>query len=90
MPNLRKDNFYTEARDKGLSVYANFNMGDTDPNTAKYIAVDLINDIMNANPDCPFELISINCMNGKAPIGALVNYSGGVYTGIIRGKRENL
>ena len=90
MPNLRKDNFYTEVGAKGLSVYANFNMGDTDPDTAKYIAVDLINDIMNANPDCPFDIVSINCLNGKAPIGAMVNYSEGVYTGIIRGKRENL
>ena len=58
-------------------VECDYDFGTADKETAKGYATDLIYDIMGANGDCNFNLISVNCMNGKTPIGIIVNYEGG-------------
>lgn len=61
----------------GISVDCDYNVGDVDREAAKAYATDLIYDIIDANSDCQFSSITINCMNGKKPIGALVQYDNG-------------
>lgn len=61
----------------GVSVDCDYNVGDVDREAAKAYATDLIYDILDANSDCTFSSITINCMNGKKPVGALVQYDKG-------------
>lgn len=61
----------------GVSVDCDYNVGDMPREDAKAYATDLIYDILDANSDCPFSSITINCMNGKSPVGALVQYDRG-------------
>ena len=61
----------------GVSVDCDYNVGDMPREDAKAYATDLIYDILDANSDCTFSSITINCMNGKSPVGALVQYDRG-------------
>lgn len=58
-------------------VECDYDFGTADKETAKSYATDLIYDIMDASGSSPVNLISVNCMNGKTPIGIIVNYEDG-------------
>lgn len=63
-----------------LIVETDYNFGTGDKETAKSLATDLIYQIMGDNSDCVFKYISVNCMNGKNPVGAIVNYENGSFS----------
>ena len=65
-----------------LIVETDYNFGTGDKATAVDFAKDLIYQIQDANSDCVFKYISVNCMNGKNPVGAIVNYENGSFTTI--------
>lgn len=65
-----------------LIVETDYNFGTGDKATAVDFAKDLIYQIQDANSDCVFKYISVNCMNGKKPVGAIVNYENGSFTTI--------
>ena len=66
--------------ENGIRVNVDYNMGNVDRETAKNYAIELIYDILDANSDCPFKWIYVNCMNGKAPIGIIVHYEDGAFS----------
>lgn len=64
----------------GFIVETDYDFGTDDRETAKSYATNLIHDIVNANGDCTFKYISVNCMNGKSPLGVIVNYEDGQFS----------
>lgn len=64
----------------GIIVETDYNFGTSDKETAKSLATNLIYQIMDDNSDCTFKYISVNCMNGKNPVGAIVNYENGSFS----------
>ncbi len=63
----------------GFSVDVDYNFMTSDKAAAKAAAVDLIYDIVGANSDCGFKWIYVNCMDGKSPIGLIVQYENGEF-----------
>lgn len=63
----------------GFSVDVDYNFGTSDKAEAKAAAVDLIYDIVAANSDCGFKWIYVVCLNGKSPIGLIVQYENGEF-----------
>lgn len=64
----------------GIVVDCDYDFGTSDKAAAKNAATNLIYDIMDANGDCTFSYISINCMNGRNPAGVIVSYENGEFT----------
>lgn len=77
LPGTQNQILTVRAGIEGVTVDCDYDMGDVDRESAREYATDLINDIMGANSDVQFGSITINCMNGKQPIGALVQYERG-------------
>lgn len=65
-----------------LIVETDYNFGSGDKATTVDFAKDLIYQIQDANSDCVFKYISVNCMNGRNPVGTIVNYENGSFTTI--------
>lgn len=63
----------------GIVVDCDYDFGTSDKAAAKNAATNLIYDIMDANGDCTFNYISINCMNGRNPAGVIVSYENGEF-----------
>lgn len=63
-----------------LIVETDYNFGTGDKAAAVDFAKDLIYQIQADNSDCVFKYISVNCMNGKNPVGAIVNYENGSFS----------
>lgn len=63
----------------GIVVDVDYDMSDISRDSAISYAKDLIGEIMSTNSDVPFSYLSVNCMNGKSPLGVIVQYEHGEY-----------
>ena len=68
--------------DDGIIVDCDFDFGTADKEAAKTFAQDLIYRIMGDNSDVQFKWLSVNCMNGKAPAGIIVQYENGRFSSL--------
>ena len=66
--------------DNSVIVDCDFDFGTADKGLAADFAQDLIYRIMADNSDVQFSWLSINCMNGKSPVGMMVQYENGRFT----------
>ena len=70
------------SNDSGITVDCDIDMGNVDKETAKSLATNLIYAVMSDNDNCTFSWISVNCMNGKSPIGMIVHYDNGAISSL--------